>query len=72
MSNKRSISVGGLRREVVRIVVVVEVVYKVVKWQALQKIGGQKAVMSKSGVGVTYRIVLIIHKTTFHIRGSQN
>ena len=35
MSNKRSISVGGLRREVVRIVVVV--VYKVVKWQALQK-----------------------------------
>ena len=45
MSNKRSISVGGLRREVVRIVVVV--VYKVVKWQALQKkIGGQKAVMS--------------------------
>ena len=71
MSNKRSISVGGLRREVVRIVVVV--VYKVVKWQALQKkIGGQKAVMSKSGVGVTYRIVLIIHKTTFHIRGSQN
>ena len=35
MSNKRSISVAGLRREVVRIVVVV--VYKVVKWQALQK-----------------------------------
>ena len=46
MSNKRSISVGGLRREVVRIVVVVVVVYRVVKWQALQKIGGQKAVMS--------------------------
>ena len=37
MSSKRSISVGGLRREVIRIVVVVVVVYKVVKWQALQK-----------------------------------